>query len=176
MSNTYEGITTVLVPSVEVTVNFNDSDKSTTSIGTDYLGSCICFLFDFTYCDEQICVLDHYTYPKDEKGLSPDKVLALLMKQFVSTIKDNLYLRISEQIYSSATTVSNLRLLVVGGDPKESRRIRHTLSSLNANSFKLKAILNDPEHLYLAEQLINKIILLKSATRSLTGREEREGK
>lgn len=51
-----------------------------------------------------------------------------------------------------------------------------TLSSLNENSFKLKTILNDPDHLYLAEQLINNIIILKTVTRVLTRPEEKEGK
>ncbi len=50
------------------------------------------------------------------------------------------------------------------------------MSSLNENSFKLKTILNDPDHLYLAEQLINNIIILKTVTRVLTRPEEKEGK
>jgi hypothetical protein len=126
MSNTYEGITTILVPSVDVNVDLNTSDSSTTTIGTDYLGSCICFLFDFILKGKPMCVLDHYTYSKDEKDLSPEKVLALFMENFVDAIKYHLNLEPLQQISSSTTIISNVRLLVVGGDPRQSRLIRNT--------------------------------------------------
>jgi hypothetical protein len=175
MSNTYEGITTILVPSVALKVEVNESGSNNISIGTDYLGPCLCFIFDFVYLGKQWCVLDHYTYPKDEKGLSPDQVLALLIEYFVDTIKFHIRIKPNQQI-SPSTPLDNMRLLVAGGVKKESVLIRDSLSSLNANSFELKNIFNDQEHLYLAEQLIDKIMVLNVTTRALTRSEEREGK
>ena len=118
MSNKYEGTSTTPVPFVDVKVDFNRSSKSTTTIGTDYLGPWICFLFDFTYNDEDHCILDHYSFPQDEKDLSKDEVLALLMDYFVQKFK-KLNIQRYDRSHSSSTLTANLsdvKLLIVGGD------------------------------------------------------------
>ena len=177
MSNKYEGISAILVPFVDVKVDFDRSGQSGTTIGTDYLGPCICFLFDLTYDDKNHCILDHYSFPQDEKGLSKDEVLALLMDYFVKTFKD-LNIQLDDKSHSSSTVTVNLsdiKLLAVGGDPKESRSIFNALSSLNANSFA-RNLINNEASLWLAERLINNITILKPVSRMLSDAEERRGK
>lgn len=180
MSIKYEGISTILVPFVDVKVDLNDSGKSTTTIGTDYLGPCICFLFDFMYQKQNLCILDHYTFSQDENDLSTAEVLALLMDYFLE-IFAKFDIKIWDNIESSSSSsiitenLSDIKLLVIGGDPKESRRIFNALSSLNANSFE-KNINNNEESLYLAKNLINNITILKPVSRMLSEKEERRGK
>ena len=181
MSNKYEGISTILVPFVNVKVDFNQSKKSTTKIGTDYLGPCICFLFDFICNDVDHCILDHYSFPQDEADLSKNEVLALLMDYFVKVFRD-LHIELYDKIHSSSSTVttiatnlSDIKLLIVSGDPKESRSILNAISSLNANSF-VKNIINNEAFLYFAGHLINKITVLKPVLRMLSEVEERRGK
>lgn len=74
-----------------------DTKASTTSIGTDALGPCICFIVDFTYEQKQACVMQHYSYHDDETNKSQLEIVQWLLNftkdlvmEFIVTTSTNI--------------------------------------------------------------------------------------
>ena len=57
----------------------DDAKMSTSTIGTDALGPCICFILDFTYEITQKCIMHHYSYHHAEEDKSRLEILEWLL-------------------------------------------------------------------------------------------------
>ncbi len=162
----------LLVPYADTNVDINDSDTSQTSIQTDNLSSCIGFLLDFKLDGVDRCLLSHYIFSIEETNLSPLDCLIKIF-QFISG-ELNHCLKINLFVYEHTTHLSNLYLLIAGGDPHASKFIHDSLSLLNSNSndFYIKTICTDADAHYLYDNLKNRVTIIKSVSKILKNKEE----
>jgi len=165
-------MSSLLVPYADEKVHINDSGANTTSIETDYLGSCIVFVLDFKNRDIDHCLLSHYTFSIEESKLSPLNCLIKIL-QFISG-ELNHYLDINLFSYEDRINLSTLYLLVAGEDPHESKYIHDSLSLLNGNlnNFYINSFNTDIDVHCLYDNLTNRVTIIKSVSKILKVKEE----
>jgi hypothetical protein len=70
----------VLVPDAEVMVEMNESDRSETTIGTDFLGPCLAFLLDFKFYGTATSFITYYSFSMKEDKETKLRTLETLIK------------------------------------------------------------------------------------------------
>ncbi|CAF4410743.1 unnamed protein product [Rotaria sp. Silwood2] len=162
MSNINFDTDLIQIAKVDVFVdNQSEAKLSTTSIGTDSLGPCVCFIIDFIFETEQTCILHHYTFHKDEKGMPQVKIIRWLLNFIFDLLKDFLGINSMMDEFNEPC-IKNMFVLVTGGDLNEGINIRQACF----NVFNNLVDINDEDFvdndlLYLYQQLKNRIIMIK---------------
>ncbi len=140
-----------------------DSAISTTTIATDYLGSCLCFLFDMKFLGRNMSFISHYSFSINDEELSLSELLIKILEYLVTEIHYSFPIRalISEE---GQSYFSNLILLIAGGDPKECKNVHNALCLLNSNDnkFNIENECEDNEVCFLYYKLKKRIIIIKS--------------
>ena len=92
----------------------------------DALGPCLCFVLDFTYKNRSICYFNHYDNDIDmEDPYAPS--VHLLEDYFVMICKDLRNLLGTKSLAPVSTAgsgITNIRLVVVGGDVDDRRSVK----------------------------------------------------
>ena len=158
-------------------IGMGHSDVSDNHIYSDGFGPCLFFLLDFTYKNRAKCYLHHYSFSFDESNMPLAEVLRECLNMMLENLKKYLDLKTILPVSPGETIISDLRLIIGGGDVNEALLIKNAFSLLNSNNADtLIEYFNDAEISYLYEQLMHRTIILKSVFRILSEREEARGK
>ncbi|CAF4960130.1 unnamed protein product, partial [Rotaria sp. Silwood1] len=159
-------------PHANIMVDQNESNISNTTIGSDYMGPCLGFLLDFKYFGFQQCILSHYTFPISEKDLTEVQLLVKILEYILAEIQHVLHAPSFK--FNGTPVLSQVFLLVAGGDPEEAKNIHKSLCLLNVNenNFDMKSATSDEDVCWLYHELFNKVIILKSVVKQLNNRAE----
>ncbi|CAF3517647.1 unnamed protein product [Rotaria sp. Silwood1] len=135
----------ILVPHANIMVDQNESNISNTTIGSDYMGPCLGFLLDFKYFGFQQCILSHYTFPISEKDLTEVQLLVKILEYILAEIQHVLHAPSFK--FNGTPVLSQVFLLVAGGDPEEAKNIHKSLCLLNVNenNFDMKSATSDED-------------------------------
>ena len=143
-------------------------------IETNALGPCLCLLLDFMRGSEPMCFLHHYNSEMPET----DVPLPELLEEYLKMMPDKLKMRCGiaslTPISAEEPGISDLRLLVAGGDIEGRTAAKDAFSLLNENHMMFKST-SDTDLSYLYRQLAHHTIVPKSVTKDLSDDEESEG-
>ncbi len=169
-------IMNVLRLSSDVTVPINDSRGSKDKIKTNGLGPCLGFLIDLNIDGRNVCVLSHYTFTINEEKFKTESSFLIEILYFIAAELQH-SLDFTEFQYDGKPRLSNIRLLIAGGDVDTSQRIEHVLHLLNkGQDFNIKNETDDEDLHFLYDQLINNIWIIKPVSKVLSNAEEAVGK
>ena len=87
MSNTN---TTIQVPQVDVPIDIGEHGFSDTTIGTNNLATCVCFLVELIRQEKTYAILEHYNYPINEENLSSSEIVLVFLHRIGNFIKEYL--------------------------------------------------------------------------------------
>jgi len=105
----------------------------------------------------------HFTYPFDEKTLkTPSARLVKVLNYIISELQ--WCLKAEESVEDVTSHLSNMSLIVAGGAINESELIHKSLLMLNSsqNNFNIENETNDENIHFICNQLINKLLIIKS--------------
>jgi hypothetical protein len=141
MSNSTINTPVIAIPQVAVEVQFSACNKSCTTIGTSDLGPCMAILIDLTHNQQPMCVLEHYSFMKDEKKSysSPLERLKWFMEHILEMIQEVTNESIFDKLRQPR--IRETSLLITGGDILEGKYIR----DLGVNNFTNKSNLTQVE-------------------------------
>ncbi|CAF1129603.1 unnamed protein product [Rotaria sordida] len=119
-------------------------------------------------------MISHYTFPSDDAGLSQSKTIIQILDFLLGEL--DFCFNIDTPPYQGVSSLSNIHLLVAGGDPEESRNIQNSLCLLNSddNDFNIENECNDKDVCLLYNKLINKVVIIKSVSKALDNEEEED--
>ena len=183
MGEIFEGIGQMLErPDIYVSME-EPSSISTTSIGTDALGTCVGFLFHLNhYSDDSVIsivtsFMVHYYSEVDEAGLTVVETLKEVLRYLGERLKTHLGFTAFYSDDKPHVKISFTHLLIVGGDPTEAAKVQNGFALLNKNTFDdLVDDKDDDEIRFLIFDLMNKVIIFKSISKMLSDREEKHSK
>ncbi|CAF2978624.1 unnamed protein product [Rotaria sp. Silwood2] len=166
----------ILVPHADVNVDMGESGTSKTTIATDYLGPCLCFLFDMKFFGDNVSFISHYSFSINDEKLSPSELLIKILEYLVTELRYAFQIPalISEK---GQSYFSNVVVLIAGGDPKECKNMHNALCMLNSNdnNFNIENECEDNEVRFLYYKLKKRIIIIKSVSKMLKNKDEFAG-
>ena len=174
MQNTNADNDYIKISYVDTSVRMQESKLSRTTIGTDSLITCFCFIIDFSLNDEAHCILEHHTSPLDESTMSSSEIIICYLHHIWSLLKSHLgdALVVYDQ---NRSTISNISLLLSGGCVNEGIYIRNAFLIFNLDNIH---IINEnymnKEILCLYNQLKNNVMILQPMTKMLKHKEKKK--
>ena len=132
MSNTN---TTIQVPQVDVSIDIGEHGFSDTTIETNNLATCVCFLVELIRGEKTYAILEHYNYPINEENLSSSEIVLVFLHRIGNFIKE--YLPMASIVNeNNESEISKASLLISGGDLIEGRNVTNAFSLLTIDNFE----------------------------------------
>jgi hypothetical protein len=120
--------------------------------------------------------LSHYSFSINEEKFKTDSSFLIEILYFIAAELQH-SLGFTKFQYDGKPRLSNIRLLIAGGDVDTSQRIEHVLHLLNkGQDFNIKNETDDEDLHFLYDQLINNIWIIKPVSKVLSNAEEAVGK
>ncbi len=120
-----------------------ETRRSKSNIGTQYLGPCLGFLLTFQFYGAQYAILMHYTNYIEKAKLNNGGHIGQLIRliEFIIEETEDFFLNL---IVDSKLCLSELNLIVAGGDELFAKPIHDGLSLLNRKlQFPIKLMCKD---------------------------------
>jgi hypothetical protein len=112
----------------------------------------------------------------EKESKTQSKLLVKVLEYIVGELQH--CLKINAFISNGKPRLSNMNLLLAGGDINTSQRLENALCMLNSNqnNFNIKNETDDEEINFIYNELINKVWIVKPVSKMLSSEEEDIGK
>jgi hypothetical protein len=159
-----------------VTIPIGFTGTSATIITTDPLGPCVLLLLYYHYIDDHTikdkCLLSHYSYDKDETGLSIKEILEHFLNHLLLELHESLDTQSIDPSNPLSKELLAVRLVIAGGDVHDVHAIHHAFSLLNVPENQTNIKFNDDGEMnFFISKLINNIIIIKPTFKMLSDEE-----
>jgi hypothetical protein len=160
-----------LIPHVPVDMNLTGISEG--FISSSNFGPCIAFLLQFTYNGKERCLLSHFSYGFDERGMRLYEILERFLNDIFICLTDHLGIKSIIPNPSEDVSLSNFILLIAGGDIDQSEDIKRAFSLLNlhCNNETIR-LFKSPDVLFIYYQLLSRTIILKSVEKDVSEKTE----
>lgn len=161
-----------------ITVAMGEAKISNDTILSDGFGPCMFFLLDFIHNAQSMCYLEHFSYDFDLQDLSEMEILGLILQGICKNLINNFGTdsQPSNNMHN-ATHLNSFQLLVGGGALDEIYLIVKACDLLNQETNEtIIQLLNNENEVYLYQQLLNRVTILKPVSKNLLDDEEDVGK